>query len=168
MHRDPYTVGHEKSVADIAVRIGRQLGWNEQRLQGLYFAGIVHDLGKIQIPVEILTKPVQLTTAEYALIKTHPETGYEILKNIDFPWPIAEIVRQHHEYLDGSGYPRGLVGSQILDEAKILTVADIFDSMSSARPYRAALGQEVAIAEIRRLSGTRLDPAVVDALLKVI
>ncbi len=167
-HRDPYTVGHEKSVADIAVRIGRHLGWDEHRLQGLYFAGIVHDLGKIQIPVEILTKPVKLTAAEYALIKTHPETGYEILKNIDFPWPIAEIVRQHHEYLDGSGYPRGLSGSQILEEARILTVADIFDSMSSARPYRAALGKDVAIDEIRRLSGTRLDSAVVDALLSVV
>ncbi len=165
--RDPYTAGHERNVAELAVKIGKRLGWDERRLQGLYFAGIVHDLGKIQIPVEILTKPGRLTPAEFSLIKIHPETGYNILKNIEFPWPIAEMIRQHHEYLDGSGYPRGLTQGQILDEAKILTVADIFDSMSSARPYRAALGKDKAIEEIRRLSGTRLDPSVVEAFLEI-
>lgn len=166
--RDPYTAGHEKNVADLAVRIGRKLGWDEHRLQGLYLAGVVHDLGKIQIPVEILTKPGRLTPAEYTLIKIHPETGYNILKNIEYPWPIAEIVRQHHEYLDGSGYPQGLGREQILDEAKVLTVADIYESMSSARPYRAALGKDSAIGEIRRLRGVKLDPSVVDAFLEIV
>ncbi len=165
--RDPYTAGHEKGVADIAVSIGKKLGWDDGRLKGLYLAGIVHDLGKIQIPVEILTKPGRLNQVEFSLIKTHPEVGYNILKNIEYPWPIAEIVRQHHEYLDGSGYPRGLVAEQILDEAKVLTVADIFESMSSARPYRPALGKEHAIEEIKQLRGVKLDPRVVDALLKI-
>ncbi len=166
--RDPYTAGHEKNVAELAVSIGRQMGWDERRLQGLYLAGIVHDLGKIHIPVEILTKPGRLTPAEYALIKTHPEVGYNILKNIQYPWPIAEMVRQHHEYLDGSGYPHGLKEGHILDEARILTVADIYESMSSPRPYRAALGRDSAIGEIRRLQGIRLDPAVVKAFLEVV
>lgn len=161
--RDPYTAGHQKEVAELAVMIGQRMGLDQNRLRGLHLAGIVHDLGKIQIPAEILTKPGRLNLVEFNLIKLHPEVGYEILKNIDFPWPIAQIVRQHHEYLDGSGYPLGLHAEQILLEAKILSVADIVESMSSDRPYRAALGLDVAIREIQKLSGIKLDPDAVSA-----
>jgi PAS domain S-box-containing protein len=166
--RDPYTAGHQKNVADLAMLIGKQLGLDESRLKGLYLASIVHDLGKIQIPAEILTKPGRLIPAEFALVKLHPEVGYNILKTIDFPWPIADIVRQHHEYLDGSGYPLGLKGDQILFEAKILTVADIVESMSADRPYRPALGIGQAVVELGRLSGIRLDSSVVQACVAVL
>lgn len=166
--RDPYTAGHQLHVADLAQRIGLELQLPADRLRGLYLSAIVHDLGKIQVPVEILTKPGRLTALEFSLVKQHPEVGYEILKGIAFPWPIAEIIRQHHEYLDGSGYPRGLKGDEILLEARILTVADIVESMSSDRPYRAALGIPEARAEILRMRGTRLDPEVVDACIRVL
>lgn len=166
--RDPYTAGHQKHVASLAVAIGRELGLSEDRLEALNLAAIVHDIGKIEVPVEILTKPARLSKAEFALIKHHPEIGYNLLSRIDFPWPIAEIIRQHHEYLDGSGYPHGLSGDAILPEARILTVADIVESISSDRPYRPALGLDEAIAEIKRLSGIRLDPAVVAACLAVL
>lgn len=166
--RDPYTAGHQKQVARLAVAIGREMGLSPDRLEALNLAAIVHDIGKIEVPVEILTKPARLSRAEFALIKHHPEVGYQLLSRIDFPWPIADIIRQHHEYLDGSGYPRGLKGDEILTEARILTVADIVDSISSDRPYRPALGVEAAIEEIIRLKGIRLDPAVVDACLAVL
>jgi HD-GYP domain-containing protein (c-di-GMP phosphodiesterase class II) len=123
----------------------------------------VHDLGKINIPAEILTKPAKLTDLEYAIIKTHPQTGYDILRNVDFPWPIAEIVLQHHEKIDGSGYPNGLKGDAILQEAKILCVADVVESIMSHRPYRPALGVDAALDEIRAGRGRLFDPAVVDA-----
>lgn len=166
--RDPYTAGHQKHVARLAVAIGREMGLPPDRLEALNLAAIVHDIGKIEVPVEILTKPARLSRAEFALIKHHPEVGYQLLSRIDFPWPIADIIRQHHEYLDGSGYPRGLKGDEILTEARILTVADIVDSISSDRPYRPALGVDAAIEEIVRLKGIRLDPAVVDACLAVL
>lgn len=166
--RDPYTAGHEKRVADLAVMIGKELQLDEERLRCLHLAGIVHDLGKIQIPAEILTKSSRISKAEFALIKIHPEVGYDILKHIDFPWPIAEIIRQHHEYLDGSGYPHGLTAEQILFESRILTVADIVESMSSDRPYRPALGLDKAIEEICRLSGSKLDAEVVSACIEVL
>ncbi len=140
----------------------------KERLHSLSLAAIVHDLGKIQVPVEILTKPARLNAAEFALVKRHPQAGYEILKAIDFPWPIADIVVQHHEYLDGSGYPYGLKGEQILPEARVLTVADIVESMSADRPYRAALGIDAAIAEIMRLRGSKLDAEVVHACVRVL
>jgi HD-GYP domain-containing protein (c-di-GMP phosphodiesterase class II) len=155
--RDPYTAGHQGRVTEIAVAIGKEMGWSTERLLGLRMAAMVHDIGKISIPAEILTKPTRLSAGERALIHEHPETGYSILKDIPFTWPIAEIVRQHHEKLDGSGYPRGLKGDEILPEAKILAVADIVEAMASDRPYRATLGLEFALKEIERLAGTELD-----------
>lgn len=166
--RDPYTAGHQKHVGMLAVLIGRELGFNAERVHALNLAAIVHDLGKIQIPVEILTKPARLNEAEFALVKQHPLIGYQILKTIDFPWPIADIVVQHHEALDGSGYPFGLKGEQILPESRVLTVADIVESMAADRPYRAALGIEAAIVEISRLRGSKLDAEVVDACVRVL
>jgi len=159
--RDPYTTGHQSRVAAIAYAIGKEMGWPEERLQGLRVAALVHDIGKISIPSEILTKPAKLSKEEYDLIKTHPEAGYSILRDIPFTWPVADIVRQHHEKLDGSGYPFGLKVDAILPEAKILAVADIVEAMASERPYRAKLGLEVALAEIKALSGRLLDPDVV-------
>ncbi|MGZ5027380.1 MAG: HD domain-containing phosphohydrolase [Methylobacter sp.] len=166
--RDPYTAGHQKHVADLAMNIGREMGLDDNRLLGLHLAATVHDLGKIHIPAEILAKPGRLSSAEFGLVKTHPEVGYTILNKIDFPWPIAEIIRQHHEYLDGSGYPRGLKGDEILLEARIITVADIVESMSSDRPYRPALKIDEAMQEILKMRDSKLDGAVVDACLNVI
>jgi PAS domain S-box-containing protein len=155
--RDPYTAGHESRVADIAVAIGKELGWPEERLHGLYVAGQVHDIGKISIPAEILTKPTTLTAGEMGLIHEHPETGYIILKDIPFSWPIAEIVRQHHERLDGSGYPLGLKGDAILPEAKVLAVADFVEAMGSHRPYRPAAKLKIVLQEIEKEAGSKLD-----------
>jgi PAS domain S-box-containing protein len=166
--RDPYTAGHQKHVADLALLIGKEMGLDAMRLKGLYLAGIVHDVGKIQIPSEILTKPGRLNAAEFALIKCHPEVGYNILKGIAFPWSIADIVRQHHEYLDGSGYPLGIGGDRILLESRILTVADIVESMSADRPYRPAMGLAKAMLEIGRLSVSKLDARVVEACVEVL
>lgn len=166
--RDPYTAGHQKHVAELAVAIGREMGLDGETLHALRLAATVHDLGKIEVPVEILTKPAQLSPAEFALVKRHPEVGYQLLKRIAFPWPIADIIRQHHELLDGSGYPFGLKGEQILPAARILTVADIVESISSDRPYRPALGLDHAVAEIGRMRGSKLDPMVVDACLSVL
>jgi len=159
--RDPYTAGHESRVAEIAVAIGKEMGWPEDRLEGLRIAAMVHDIGKISIPTEILTKLDELSPGEWALIKEHPDSSYAILKNIPFTWPVADIVRQHHEKLDGSGYPLGLKGDAILPEAKILAVADIVEAMASDRPYRATLGLELALIEIEGLAGTLLDAEVV-------
>jgi PAS domain S-box-containing protein len=161
--RDSYTAGHESRVADIAVAIGKDLGWPEERLHGLYVAGQVHDIGKISIPAEILTKPTKLTAGEWALIREHTETGYTILKNIPFAWPIAEIVRQHHERLDGSGYPRGLKGDAILPEAKVLAVADMVEAMASHRPYRPAINLNVVLKQIEKEAGSLLDVEAVKA-----
>lgn len=166
--RDPYTAGHQKHVAELATAIGREMGLDSETLHALHLAATVHDLGKIEVPVEILTKPARLSPAEFALVKRHPEVGYQLLKRVAFPWPIADIIRQHHEAMDGSGYPLGLKGQEILLEARILCVADIVESISSDRPYRPALGLDRAVEEITRMRGSRLDPAVVDACLKVI
>ncbi len=163
--RDPYTAGHQRRVAEMAATIAEIMGLDTFRIDGIRLAGLVHDIGKINIPLQILCTPARLTALEFELIKTHPEEGYTILKDLDLPWPIADIVRQHHEYLDGSGYPGGLRGDQILQDARILTVADILESMSSARPYRPPLGLPAALAEIKRLRGSKLDPDVVDAAL---
>ena len=160
--RDPYTAGHENRTADIAYAIGKEMGWPEGRLQGLRLAAMVHDIGKISIPSELLNKPGRLTFEEFELVKGHSESSYAILKDIPFTWPIAEIVRQHHEKLDGSGYPLGLKGDQILAEAKVLTVADIVEAMAAARPYRTGLGLDVALAEIESQAGTLLDAEVVE------
>ncbi|MBR7799850.1 HD domain-containing protein [Undibacterium sp. FT137W] len=160
--RDPYTAGHEERVADIACAIAQRLGWEPFRIQGLRLAALVHDIGKIAVPSEILTKPSRLNPAEMALIREHPETGYRILKDIPFPWPIARIVREHHEKIDGSGYPQGLKGNEILEESRILAIADIMESMASFRPYRPALGINAALREIRLGAGSQLDASIVD------
>jgi PAS domain S-box-containing protein len=165
--RDPYTSGHQVKVADLAAAIAKQMGLPDEQVHAIHLAGVVHDLGKIQIPAEILSKPGKISDAEFALIKAHPQAGYDILKGINFPWPIAQIVLQHHERMDGSGYPQGLKGDQILLEARILGVADVVEAMSSHRPYRAGLGIEVALAEIIRQRGSHFDQQVVDACLAV-
>lgn len=163
--RDPYTAGHQQRVARLAVAIASELQLPAQQIQGLYLAGIVHDVGKIKVPAEILSRPGQLSELEFALIKTHAQAGYDILKDVDFPWPIAQMVWQHHERLDGSGYPQGLRGDAILEEAKILAVADVVEAMMSHRPYRAGLGIEAALREIENCSGRFYDPAVVGACI---
>jgi PAS domain S-box-containing protein len=164
--RDPYTAGHQRRVGDIATAIAAEMGLDSFFIQGLRLAAMVHDVGKIQIPLQILSKPGKLSAIEFELIKTHTTAGYEILKGLDLPWPLAEAVHQHHEYLDGSGYPRGIQGDAIILEARILTVADIVESMSAPRPYRPALGLKAALDEITRQRGSRLDPQVVDACLR--
>ncbi|MEQ1673763.1 MAG: HD-GYP domain-containing protein, partial [Candidatus Nitrotoga sp.] len=163
--RDPYTAGHQVRVADLAMAIAKQMGLPDEQAHAIHLAGMVHDLGKIQIPAEILSKPGKITGIEYSLIKFHPQAGYDILKGINFPWPIAQMVLQHHERLDGSGYPQGLKGDAILLEARILSVADVVEAMSSHRPYRPGLGIEVALAEITKQRGIYFDPQVVDACL---
>ena len=165
--RDPYTAGHEKRVAEIAVAISAELGFDTERQQGMRVAGYLHDIGKIIIPAEILSKPSKLNDIEYSLVKYHVQAGYDAIKDVDFPWPVAEVVFQHHERLDGTGYPRGLKGEEIIMEARILSVADVVESMSSHRPYRAELGIEKALAEIERGSGIIYDATVVDACIKL-
>ncbi len=165
--RDPYTSGHQQRVARLAVALAKEIGLSEERIHGLHLAGIVHDLGKISVPAEILAKPGKLTSVELELIRGHAQAGYEILKDIDFPWPIAAIVLQHHERFDGSGYPQGLKGEDILLESRIMAVADVVEAMASHRPYRATLGIDVALQEIERGSGTRYDPAVAGACLRM-
>ena len=165
--RDPYTAGHQKRVAELSTAIGREMGLDDERLRALGFAGIIHDLGKIHIPAEILSKPGRLSDLEYKLIQTHPEAGYEIIKDIRFPWPIAQIILQHHERLDGSGYPNGLKGDAILLEAKIISVADTVDAIASHRPYRSARGIDVAMRELKNGSGSAFEPAVVDACVRL-
>ena len=165
--RDPYTAGHQRRVASLASAIAREMSVSDHQIEGIHLAGLIHDLGKIYVPAEILSKPARLSDIEFSMIKLHSQTGYDILKTIEFPWPIAEIVYQHHEKMNGSGYPRGLTGEDILIEARILTVADVVEAMASHRPYRAALGIEAAIEEIDRMKGISFDPAPVDACLKL-
>ena len=165
--RDPYTAGHQRRVAELATVIAQEMGLTEDQVNAIHLAAIIHDLGKIRVPAEILSKPGKLTEIEFMLIKTHPQAGYDILKNVKFPWPIADIILQHHEKLDGTGYPQGLKGEQILIESRIMTVADVVEAMSSHRPYRAALGIEPALNEIKRGRGIGYDAAVVDACLRL-
>ncbi len=165
--RDPYTAGHQKRVSDLAWAIASEMGIEEHRLNGIKMAASIHDLGKISIPAEILSKPGKLAQTEFELIKSHPEIGYTILKDIEFPWPIQQIVLQHHEKIDGSGYPKGLTGDEMLLESKILCVADVVEAMASHRPYRAALGLESAMYEITEFSGTLYEPDVVEACVAV-
>jgi putative nucleotidyltransferase with HDIG domain len=166
--RDPYTAGHQKRVAMISMAIGRQLGWNDERIQAIYMAAMVHDIGKMAIPSEILTKPSRLTDLEMQLVQEHAETGYQILKDIPFPWPIAEMVHQHHERLDGSGYPKKLTGDQICEEARVLAVADTIEAMATHRPYRPSRGLHVAIEEIKLEAGIQLDAKVVEAACQLL
>jgi len=165
--RDPYTAGHQRRAADLAYTLAAEMGLSGDRIEGLRMAGRIHDIGKISVPAEILSKPTKLTPIEFGLIKVHPRAGYDILKEIEFPWPIAQIVLQHHERMDGSGYPQGLKGEEILLEAKILIVADVIEAMATHRPYRPALGIEAALEEISRGKGIHYDPAAVDACLKL-
>jgi PAS domain S-box-containing protein len=165
--RDPYTAGHQRRVAGLAVAVARELGLSEDRIHGLDLAAAIHDIGKIQVPADILNKPGKLSAAEHQLLRVHAQAGYDIVKDVEFPWPIAEMILQHHERLDGSGYPRGLKGDQILPEARILAVADVMESMASHRPYRAALGVEAALTELVGRRGTSFDADAVDACVKL-
>lgn len=165
--RDPYTAGHQRRVAHLATAIARELHLTEDQIIGLRLASVVHDIGKIKVPAEILSKPGRLDAIEFDLIKRHPVTGHEILKSIKFPWPIAEAVLQHHERLDGSGYPSGLKDEEILPEAKIVAVADVVEAMVSHRPYRAGLGVDAAMEEITRNRGIIYDALVVDICVKL-
>jgi PAS domain S-box-containing protein/putative nucleotidyltransferase with HDIG domain len=165
--RDPYTAGHQRRVAYLARAIAKEIGLSNKQIKTIYMAGIVHDIGKISVPGEILSKPSKLSKAEIDLIKGHVQVGYDILKEIKFPWPIAQIVFQHHERMDGSGYPQGLMNEKILLEARVLGLADVVEAMTSHRPYRPALGIEKALEEISKNRGILYDPRVVDACLRL-
>jgi PAS domain S-box-containing protein len=165
--RDPYTAGHQIKVANLAGAIATEMGLAQEKIEGIHMAGSIHDIGKLSIPAEILSKPTKLTELELSLIKEHPRSGYEILKDVESPWPLAQIVYQHHERMNGSGYPRNLKGDDIILEARIIAVADVVEAMASHRPYRAALGIETAIEEIEKNMGILYDNNVVDACLKL-
>jgi len=165
--RDPYTAGHQRRVADLGRSIAILMGLSGDEVDGIRIGGILHDIGKIYVPTDILMKPRSLTPLEFDLIKLHPQVGYDVLKAIDFPWPVPKIILQHHERMDGSGYPQGLQGDQILVEAKILGVADVVEAMASHRPYRPALGIEKALEEISQKKGILYAPDVVEACLNL-
>jgi PAS domain S-box-containing protein/putative nucleotidyltransferase with HDIG domain len=166
--RDPYTAGHQLRVAQLACAIANEMGLSEEQIEGLRMAGLVHDIGKINVPAEILSKPGQLSDLEFGLIKTHAQVGHDILNGpIEFPWPVAQIVLQHHERIDGSGYPQGLSGDDIILEARILAVADVVEAMASHRPYRPPHGIDKALEEISQNKGVLYDPEVVDVCLRL-
>jgi PAS domain S-box-containing protein/putative nucleotidyltransferase with HDIG domain len=165
--RNPYMAGHQQRVTQLACAIAREMGLPEEQIEGIRVAGLIHDIGKISVPVEILSNPNGISDLEYGIIKAHPQIGYDILKAVEFPWPVAEIVLQHHERLDGSGYPQDLSGDEILLEARILGVADVVDAMSSHQPYRAARGLDKALEEISQNRGVLYDPGAVGACLKL-
>ena len=165
--RDPYTAGHQRRTTDLSLAIAREMGLPERETKGLQMAGLIHDMGKISVPGEILSKPGGLNDAELQLIKRHPQVAYDILKQIDFPWPLDQIVLQHHEKINGSGYPQGISGDEILLESKILCVADVVETMETHRPYRPSLGRAAAIEEIRKNRGILYDSEVVDACLRL-
>ena len=165
--RDPYTAGHQRRVADLALSIAQKMGLDDERKKALYYAGLIHDIGKIKIPSEVLLKPARLNKIEFSMIKQHPEVGYNVVKKIDFPWPIAEMILQHHENLDGSGYPQGLKGDEIILEARILRVADVVEAMTSHRPYRPAYKMEEALDELLKNKGKFYDQEVVEACLEI-
>jgi PAS domain S-box-containing protein len=165
--RDPYTAGHQIRSTDLARAIASEMGLSQEKIDSIRVAGSIHDIGKLSIPAEILSKPTKLTEIEYLLIREHSIRGYEILKNIESPWALAEMVYQHHERMDGSGYPRGLKGEEIMMEARIIAVADVVESMASHRPYRAALGLNVALEEIEKNRRILYDEAVVDTCLRL-
>jgi len=165
--RDPYTAGHERRVGELAAAIGAEMGLPQATITGLRMIGFVHDIGKISVPAEILSKPGRLTPIEFEMIKTHPRSGYDILKKVEFPWPLPEVILQHHERLDGSGYPQGLKGDAIIPEARIMAVADVVEAMGSHRPYRPGLGIDKALEEIELNRGRFYDPDVADACLRL-
>ena len=165
--KDPYTAGHQRRVADLSEAIAVEMGFSADRTEFVSMAANIHDIGKIAVPTEILSMPRRLTATEFEMVKLHPQCGYDILKDIEFPWPVADVILQHHERMDGSGYPQGLKGDSILLEARIIAVADVVESMASYRPYRPALGIEVAIEEIEEKKGKLYDPDVVNACLRL-
>ena len=165
--RDPYTAGHQRNVSLLAAAIARDMGLSQHDIEGIRLAAVVHDIGKISVPAEILSKPAKLSAIEFELIKLHVWAGHDIIKNVDFPWPVAQMILQHHERLDGSGYPNGIKGDEILIGARIIAVADVVEAMMQRRPYREALGLDVALAEIEARKGTRYDPAAVDACINL-
>jgi putative nucleotidyltransferase with HDIG domain len=165
--RDPYTAGHQRRVAVLAAAIATDMGLTTDQIAGLRTASIIHDIGKISIPAEILTKPTKLSAIEFRLIKTHALSGYDILKDIEFPWPLARIVLEHHERIDGSGYPYGLTGEKVLLESKILAVADAVEAIASDRPYRPARGIDIALEEIEKNKGSIYDIVVADVCLRL-
>ncbi len=166
--RDPYTAGHQRRVAILAKMIAEEMNMPAKKIRGIYFAGLIHDMGKIHIPAEILSKPTKLTEIEYALIKTHPQVGYDIIKSIDFPWPIAQMIYQHHERLDGTGYPQGLDESNILIESQVISIADVVESMASHRPYRPSLGSASALEEINKSKGIKYNEEIVEICTNLI
>lgn len=166
--RDPYTAGHQQRVAELAVAITQELGLPDEKIEGIILGAMIHDIGKLCVPAEILNRPGKLTDAEFAIIRSHPQVGYDIIKDVDFPWPISDMILQHHEHLDGSGYPNRLKEGDIILEAKILAVADVMEAMASHRPYRPSLGIDVALNAIKENRGTFYDPDVVDACLRLI
>ena len=166
--RDPYTAGHQQRVADLACAIAEAMALPDDEIYGLRMASVIHDLGKIMIPSEILSKPGQLNPLEYELIKNHVQAGYDILKQIEFPWPLADIILQHHERMDGSGYPNGLKGDEIMLAARILSVSDVFETIASHRPYRPSLGLPHAVNELRENRGRLYDKQVVDVCLSLV
>jgi PAS domain S-box-containing protein/putative nucleotidyltransferase with HDIG domain len=165
--RDPYTAGHQRRVTQLACALARELGFSPEQVEGIRVMGFVHDIGKIAVPAEILSKPGKISPMEFEIIKVHPQVAYDILKDIGFPWPVAQAVLQHHERLDGSGYPSGVTGGAIIPEARILMVADVVEAMASHRPYRPTLGIDLALEEITRNKGILYDPKVVDACVKL-
>ena len=166
--RDLYTAGHQRRVADLAGAIGRKLGLDEDRIAGLSMAAAMHDIGKVYVPAEFLNKPTRLTPQEFEIIKTHPLVGRDVLVPVDLAWPVSEMVHQHHERLDGSGYPQGLAGEAILLEARIIAVADVMDAMSNRRPYRDGLGIEATLEELETHAGSRYDPEAAAACVRLV
>ena len=165
--RDPYSIGHQQRVSKLATAIAQEMKLPQDKIEGIRIASLVHDIGKVNLPTEIISKPNKLIEVEFNLIKNYPKTGYDILKKVDFPWPIAEIVFQHQEKIDGSGYPRGLKGDEICIEAKILGVANVVEAMSSYKSYRPALSIDEALAEISKNKNILFDPEVVDTCIKL-
>jgi putative nucleotidyltransferase with HDIG domain len=165
---DRYTALHQEQVAALALAIGRRLGLGAQQAEGLYLGALVHDIGKVAVPAELISKPGKLTPEEFTLVKTHVRAGVDMLKNLSFPWPLQAIIGQHHERLDGSGYPNGLTGTAIATEARITAVADVFEAICQPRPYRAARGSAEAFAELERGAGSAYDREAVDALASLV
>jgi putative nucleotidyltransferase with HDIG domain len=165
--RDPYTAGHQLRSADLAITIATEMGLPQEKIEAIRMAGPIHDIGKLSVPAEILSKPTKLSEIEFSLIKAHSQKGYEMLKDVESPWPLAEIVYQHHERMNGSGYPRNLKGDEIIMEARIMAVADVVEAMASHRPYRPGLGIAAALEEIEKNRGTFYDNAVADVCLRL-
>lgn len=165
--KDPYTAGHQRRVSQLAAAIAEELGFSKDQVEGIRISGLLHDVGKISVPTEILCKPGKISQIEYSIIKTHAQIGYQILKQIEFPWPVAQVALQHHERINGSGYPSGLSDEDVIFEAKIMAVADVVEAMSSHRPYRPALGVDAALDEISKNSGNLYGADVVKTCLHV-